>query len=134
MHCLPLSSLPLSGAKAALLLSKDLPGSPPGLHRCACFPFLLSTASTQIRACSWQELVLVCIGLHHLRSTCSSQALRLPQASWEMGRVLAQPHTMEKPFAVASRLDIKPAAESQRGVGSTGQAASLKGNEVHNSF
>lgn len=50
-----------------------------------------------------------------------------------MGRVLAQPHTMEKPFAVVSRLDIKPAAESQREVGSTRQAARLKGNEVHNS-
>lgn len=57
----------------------------------------------------------------------------LPQASWEMGRVLAQPHTMEKPFAVVSRLDIKPAAESQREVGSTRQAVRLKGNKVHNS-
>lgn len=134
----PLSSLPLSdlahsaGAKAALLLSKDLPASPPGLHGCACSPFLLSTGSTQIRASSWQELIPVCIGLHHWRSACSSQALRLPQVSWETGRVQAQPHPMEKPCAVVSRLDIKLAAESQREVGSTRQAVKLKGKGVCN--
>lgn len=39
-------------AKAALLLSKELPAFPPGQDGCACFPMLLSMGNTQIKACS----------------------------------------------------------------------------------
>lgn len=47
-----------------------------------------------------------------------------------MGRALVP---AEKCFAVAPKLDVKLAAESQKEQGGTMHAAALKGDTVHNS-
>lgn len=69
LHCL--ASAVYSGqswlgyprAKAALLLSKDLPASPPGQDRCACFPFLCQWAAPKLEPapgkCSSQFVIPV---------------------------------------------------------------------------
>lgn len=111
-----------AGAKAALLLSRDLPASPPGLQGCSCFPFLLSTGSIQSRACSWQELVPVCTGLHHLRSACSPQALRLPQASREMGPASHSAETLCSVFQIGCQASSRvPKGSGKHQMGSQAQ-------------
>lgn len=102
-----------------LFAEQGSPCVPPGLHGCACFPFLLPQAASKSEPAPGKSLSQFASPLFEVCLLFPGS--KAPTSSWEMGRVLAQPHTMEKPFAVVSRLDIKSAAESQREVGSTRQ-------------
>lgn len=107
-------------SKGSSAAEQGSPCLPPGLHGCARFPFLLPQAASKSEPAPGKSLSQ--FASPPFEVCLLFPGTKAPTSSWEMGRVLTQPHTTEKPFAVVSRLDIKPAAESQREVGSTRRA------------